>query len=104
MQASARRCLAVVLAAGEGTRMRSSKPKVLHEVAGLSMLAHVLNAVAEAGADGVAIVVGPGREVIVVVRTDDSGTAGRYEQRPEPDPDEARAALENLRKAIRATR
>ena len=40
---TARSCLAIVLAAGEGTRMRSSKPKVLHEVAGRSLLAHVLD-------------------------------------------------------------
>lgn len=33
----------IILAAGEGTRMHSSKPKVLHEVCGYSMLAHVLN-------------------------------------------------------------
>jgi len=39
--------VAVVLAAGEGTRMRSSIPKVLHPVAGRSMLAWVLDAVAE---------------------------------------------------------
>lgn len=32
----------VVLAAGEGTRMRSSKPKVMHEIAGLPLLGHVL--------------------------------------------------------------
>ena len=35
----------VVLAAGKGTRMRSNLPKVLHQVAGLPLLAHVLNAV-----------------------------------------------------------
>ena len=46
---TARSCLAIVLAAGEGTRMRSSKAKVLHEVAGRSLLAHVLAAIAEAG-------------------------------------------------------
>jgi bifunctional UDP-N-acetylglucosamine pyrophosphorylase / glucosamine-1-phosphate N-acetyltransferase len=60
--AAARRCLAIVLAAGEGKRMRSGLPKVLHRVAGRSMLAHVLDAVAQAGADGVAVVVGPGRD------------------------------------------
>lgn len=49
----------VVLAAGEGTRMRSSRPKVLHEVAGRAMLAHVLDAALQAGADRVAVVVGP---------------------------------------------
>ncbi|HEY0352975.1 MAG TPA: bifunctional UDP-N-acetylglucosamine diphosphorylase/glucosamine-1-phosphate N-acetyltransferase GlmU, partial [Enterovirga sp.] len=35
----ARSCLAIILAAGEGTRMKSTRPKVLHEVAGRSMLA-----------------------------------------------------------------
>ena len=44
----ARNCLAIVLAAGEGTRMRSARPKVLHAVAGRSLLAHVLCAVSEA--------------------------------------------------------
>src|SRR6476661_7058498 len=57
-----RTCLAVVLAAGEGTRMKSSRPKVLHEIGGRPMLAHVLANLAEAGADAVAVVVGPGRE------------------------------------------
>ena len=41
---TARSSLTVVLAAGEGTRMRSSLPKVLHPVAGVSMLSHVLAA------------------------------------------------------------
>jgi bifunctional UDP-N-acetylglucosamine pyrophosphorylase/glucosamine-1-phosphate N-acetyltransferase len=57
-----RRCLTIVLAAGEGVRMRSNRPKVLHELAGRSMLAHVLDAIAQAGADEVAVVVGPGRD------------------------------------------
>jgi len=58
---TARSCLGIVLAAGEGTRMRSSKPKVLHEVAGQSLLAHVLAAVAKAGVTRAAVVVGPDR-------------------------------------------
>ncbi len=59
---NARRCLAVILAAGEGTRMRSALPKVLHRLAGRTMLAHVLATAAEAKADAVAVVVGPGRD------------------------------------------
>src|SRR5947209_20507324 len=35
----------VVLAAGKGTRMRSTLPKVLHSLAGIPLLAHVLNAI-----------------------------------------------------------
>jgi bifunctional UDP-N-acetylglucosamine pyrophosphorylase/glucosamine-1-phosphate N-acetyltransferase len=54
-----RSCLAIVLAAGEGTRMRSSRPKVLHEVAGLPMLGHVLKAAAQSGASRLAVVIGP---------------------------------------------
>ena len=42
IEMSGRTCLTIVLAAGEGTRMRSSRPKVLHEVAGRSLLGHVL--------------------------------------------------------------
>lgn len=53
-----RSCLSVILAAGEGTRMKSALPKVLHPVAGLPMVAHVVKAArAQAGVD-VAVVVG----------------------------------------------
>jgi bifunctional UDP-N-acetylglucosamine pyrophosphorylase/glucosamine-1-phosphate N-acetyltransferase len=62
MSANARRCLTIVLAAGEGTRMRSNRPKVLHPIAGRSMLAHALGAVREAGADDIAVVIGPDRD------------------------------------------
>ena len=60
--AAARSCLAIVLAAGEGTRMRSTLPKVLHTVAGRTLLAHVLTALAEAGGTRTAVVVGPDRD------------------------------------------
>jgi bifunctional UDP-N-acetylglucosamine pyrophosphorylase/glucosamine-1-phosphate N-acetyltransferase len=52
----------VVLAAGLGTRMKSDRPKVLHEVAGRSMLGHVLAAVAHLAPERVVIVAGPGME------------------------------------------
>ena len=60
----ARSCLAIVLAAGEGTRMRSARPKVLHSIAGRSLLAHVLAAVGEAGVRATAVVIGPGQEAV----------------------------------------
>ncbi|TXN55721.1 bifunctional UDP-N-acetylglucosamine diphosphorylase/glucosamine-1-phosphate N-acetyltransferase GlmU [Methylobacterium sp. WL2] len=53
---------AIVLAAGKGTRMRSDLPKVLHRVAGRSMLGHVLAAVQAAGAGRIAVVAEPGRD------------------------------------------
>jgi len=59
-----RSCLAIILAAGEGTRMKSRLPKVLHRVAGRSMLAHVLAEVANAGADRIVVVVGPDHDEI----------------------------------------
>ena len=59
-----RTCLAIVLAAGEGTRMRSSRPKVLHAIAGRSLLAHVLDAVRKAGGTMTAVVVGPGADAV----------------------------------------
>jgi bifunctional UDP-N-acetylglucosamine pyrophosphorylase / glucosamine-1-phosphate N-acetyltransferase len=61
----ARTCLAIVLAAGEGTRMRSSRPKVLHAIGGRSLLSHVLAAVKEVRAGTTAVVVGPGQEAVV---------------------------------------
>ena len=60
----ARTCLAIVLAAGEGTRMASPRPKVLHAIAGKPMLAHVLDAVAKAGVAAIAVVVGPGQDEV----------------------------------------
>jgi bifunctional UDP-N-acetylglucosamine pyrophosphorylase/glucosamine-1-phosphate N-acetyltransferase len=54
----------VVLAAGGGTRMKSKTPKVLHEVAGRSMVAHVLAAVEALGPARVVTVVGHQRELV----------------------------------------
>ena len=59
-----RSCLAIVLAAGEGTRMRSARPKVLHAIAGRSLLAHVLDAVRKAGGTMTAVVVGAGGDAV----------------------------------------
>src|SRR5271166_2668164 len=61
---AARSCLAIVLAAGEGTRMRSARPKVLHSIAGRSLLAHALAAVGEAGVTATAVVIGPGQKAV----------------------------------------
>jgi bifunctional UDP-N-acetylglucosamine pyrophosphorylase / glucosamine-1-phosphate N-acetyltransferase len=58
-----RTCLVVVLAAGEGTRMGSSRPKALHAIGGLSLIGHVLFAVG--AIDGrIAVVVGPGQDAV----------------------------------------
>ncbi len=54
--------VAVVLAAGKGTRMRSSQPKVLHEIAGRPMLAWVLDAARDAGCKEILVIVGHGQD------------------------------------------
>ncbi|GLR53331.1 bifunctional UDP-N-acetylglucosamine diphosphorylase/glucosamine-1-phosphate N-acetyltransferase GlmU [Shinella yambaruensis] len=58
MIATKRNCLAVILAAGESTRMKSSRSKVLHPVAGRPMIAHVVDALAAAGISDIALVLG----------------------------------------------
>ena len=59
-----RSSLTIVLAAGEGTRMRSSLPKVLHEVAGQSLLAHVLAAAPKGNGAALAVVIGPDHQAV----------------------------------------
>lgn len=58
--------LSIVLAAGEGTRMRSTRAKVLHRIAGRPLLAHVLAAV-EATGGRIAVVVGPGQDAVAAL-------------------------------------
>jgi bifunctional UDP-N-acetylglucosamine pyrophosphorylase / glucosamine-1-phosphate N-acetyltransferase len=53
---------AVVLGAGQGTRMKSAIPKVLHPLAGLPLVAHVMNAAAAAGASRCSAVIPPGAQ------------------------------------------
>jgi bifunctional UDP-N-acetylglucosamine pyrophosphorylase/glucosamine-1-phosphate N-acetyltransferase len=63
-QMTTRTCLAVVLAAGEGTRMCSLRPKVLHEIGGRSLIGYALSAVSTIGGR-TAVVVGPGQDAVV---------------------------------------
>ena len=72
----------VVLAAGMGTRMRSSVPKVLHPLAGRPLVNHVLGTVDQLGAATCVVVVGPDRDDVseavaphrTVVQADRLGT------------------------------
>lgn len=61
----------VILAAGKGTRMRSPTPKVLHKLAGRTMLGHVMTVVSELGSNGAVLVTSPGTDAI-------ASEAGRY--------------------------
>lgn len=75
--------ISIILAAGKGTRMKSALPKVLHKVAGKSMVQHVIDAAKEAGARRNVIVVGFGQELVkeavgeqaeIVVQAEQLGT------------------------------
>src|ERR1700759_1872797 len=79
----ARTSLTIVLAAGEGTRMRSSLPKVLHPVAGQSLLAHVLRAAPHGAGDALAVVIGPDHQAVadeVKRARPDAGTFVQHER------------------------
>ncbi len=52
----------IILAAGQGTRMKSAKPKVMHAVAGRPILGHVIAAMRAAGASRIVVVTAPGAE------------------------------------------
>jgi bifunctional UDP-N-acetylglucosamine pyrophosphorylase / glucosamine-1-phosphate N-acetyltransferase len=56
--------LIVVLGAGKGTRMKSAQPKVMHAVAGRSMLGHVLALAECVQADKLAVVIGPDMDTV----------------------------------------
>lgn len=67
--------VAIILAAGKSTRMQSNFPKVLHNVCGIPMLAHVIDACKSVGVDRLIIVVGHGKDqVIDAFPNDDSIT------------------------------
>ncbi|WP_279508707.1 bifunctional UDP-N-acetylglucosamine diphosphorylase/glucosamine-1-phosphate N-acetyltransferase GlmU [Actinomadura sp. KC06] len=65
MSAASRPAAVIVLAAGEGTRMKSRTSKVLHELCGRSMLGHVLDAARELEPERLVVVVGHRREQVV---------------------------------------
>lgn len=69
---------AVVLAAGRGERMRSSRPKALHEIAGKAMLAHVLDTLAELAPERTVCVTGPGMDRVAAAAAP-AGTAVQSE-------------------------
>lgn len=74
---SVRRC-AVILAAGQGTRMKSSLPKVAHPVAGAPMIVWAIEAARDAGCDDLVVVVGHGREMVTALVTARFGDTVRF--------------------------
>ncbi|HBP62998.1 MAG TPA: bifunctional UDP-N-acetylglucosamine diphosphorylase/glucosamine-1-phosphate N-acetyltransferase GlmU, partial [Desulfosporosinus sp.] len=56
--------VAVIMAAGKGTRMKSKLPKVMHSLAGKTLIEHVLDTVTQVGIERPLVIVGHGREEI----------------------------------------
>ncbi len=89
---------AVILAAGAGTRMKSERPKVLHEVCGKPMVSHVITQAKKAGAEKIIAVVGHGAEqvkeslqaedVIFALQEEQLGTGHAVMQAAEYIPDD----------------
>ena len=91
-----RRFAVVILAAGQGTRMRSDTHKVLHPIASRPLVLHLLDRVDALGADKRVVVVGKGREqveaaiagrdVTVVSRPNRKAPVTRWNRRPKHSP------------------
>jgi bifunctional UDP-N-acetylglucosamine pyrophosphorylase/glucosamine-1-phosphate N-acetyltransferase len=85
-----RRFAAIILAAGQGTRMRSDTHKVLHPIAGRPLLLHLLDRVDALGAQKKVVVVGKGREqveaaiagtdVVIAIQAEQKGTGHAVQQ------------------------
>lgn len=75
-----RRCLAVILAAGDSTRMKSSMSKVLHPVGGLPMIAHVIGSIARAGITDIALVLGRDADMVAAAARHDGIAATTHIQ------------------------
>jgi bifunctional UDP-N-acetylglucosamine pyrophosphorylase/glucosamine-1-phosphate N-acetyltransferase len=88
---------AVILAAGEGTRMRSALPKVLHPLAGRALIDHVIDAAIAVTGRPPVVVVGPGRADVVAA----IGDRAECVEQPEPrgTGDALRSVPEHLRES-----
>ena len=74
------KCYGIILAAGEGKRMKSKLPKVLHRVCGKPMVQHVIDAVKGAGVEQLVVVVGHKADEVKACLSDDIYTAYQKEQ------------------------
>jgi bifunctional UDP-N-acetylglucosamine pyrophosphorylase/glucosamine-1-phosphate N-acetyltransferase len=86
----------VILAAGQGSRMRSETPKLLHPLCGRPMIAWSVAAAKEAGAGQVVVVESPDRRLDEVL---DDGVAVAIQERPRGTADAVRSAVDYLREA-----
>jgi bifunctional UDP-N-acetylglucosamine pyrophosphorylase/glucosamine-1-phosphate N-acetyltransferase len=94
---TARPAAVVILAAGEGTRMRSATAKVLHELGGRSMLGHVVNAARALDPEHLVVVVGHGRDQVTAALAElDPGATAVVQAEQNGTGHAVRVALEGL--------
>ncbi|MFD9001939.1 bifunctional UDP-N-acetylglucosamine diphosphorylase/glucosamine-1-phosphate N-acetyltransferase GlmU [Streptomyces sp. NPDC059582] len=94
----------VVLAAGEGTRMKSATPKVLHDICGRSLVGHVLAAARELNPENLVVVVGHAREKVAAHLTEIDPKARTAVQEQQNGTGHAvRMALEELGETVDGT-
>ncbi len=86
----------LIMAAGEGTRMRSAVPKMMHPVCGRPMVAWPVNAAREAGAERVCVIVSPDRDLGAALP---DGTETVAQPQPDGTGGAVRAALDVVRDA-----
>jgi bifunctional UDP-N-acetylglucosamine pyrophosphorylase/glucosamine-1-phosphate N-acetyltransferase len=88
--------VAILLAAGHGKRMKSTKAKVLHEVCGRPMIRYVVEAVRGAGAKTIVVVVGAGAEQVRAALADEDGVVFATQERQLGTGDAVRACRDVL--------
>ncbi|MFK4147973.1 bifunctional UDP-N-acetylglucosamine diphosphorylase/glucosamine-1-phosphate N-acetyltransferase GlmU [Streptomyces sp. NPDC004065] len=94
----------VVLAAGEGTRMKSATPKVLHEICGRSLVGHVLAAARELKPENLVVVVGHAREKVTAHLAEvDSQARTAVQEKQKGTGHAVRRGLEELGGAVDGT-
>ncbi|MEU6476020.1 bifunctional UDP-N-acetylglucosamine diphosphorylase/glucosamine-1-phosphate N-acetyltransferase GlmU [Streptomyces sp. NPDC047017] len=94
----------VVLAAGEGTRMKSATPKVLHELCGRSLVGHVLAASRELEPENLVVVVGHAREKVTAHLAEaDPGARTAVQEKQKGTGHAVRTALAELGGAVEGT-
>jgi bifunctional UDP-N-acetylglucosamine pyrophosphorylase/glucosamine-1-phosphate N-acetyltransferase len=98
-----RKCAAVILAAGQGTRMKSALPKVLHEIAGRPLVAWPVEQARALGFEMISVVVGHGSDAVrdklgdgdlqYAVQTEQLGTGHAVQQAMPDTPDDNRVLI-----------
>lgn len=92
--------IAVILAAGKGTRMNSDLPKVLHEAAGKTLLAWVLDALSDAGCHDQIVVIGYGGDIVRTHVGARPGVQFAVQQKQQGTGDAVRAAAPKLESLV----